>query len=484
MTVGKLKNYIGGEWVESKSTDILDIINPATAKTISKVPMSTSAEVDSAIAAAKKAYHEWRETPPLSRARHLFRLKDLIEENFEDLAKILVEEEGKTIDESRGEIRRGIENVETATGITSLMMGYNLEDVATGIDEFVIRQPLGIFCSIAPFNFPFMVPLWFMPYAVACGNTYIMKPSEQVPLSQNKLFELIDEAGFPPGVINLINGSREVSEVLIESPDIKGISFVGSTKVAKAIYSSGSRAGKRVQCQGGAKNYIVVMPDANLKNTIPALITSFYGCAGERCLAGSVLLAVGDIHELLKEKFLEAASKLKVGYGLDETVQMGPVVSKEHKDMVISYIEKGIEEGAELILDGRNTVVGDYPDGCFVGPTIFDSVGPDMAIANEEIFGPVASIMKVGSLDEAIGIIDANPYGNAASIFTSSGKSAREFRYRTDIGNIGINIGIAAPMSFFPFSGRKDSFFGDLHGQGRDGISFFTDSKVVIERWF
>ena len=484
MAVEKLKNYICGEWVESRSDEILDIINPATEEIIAKVPMSTSAEVDSAIAAAKDAYPEWRETPPLSRARYLFRLKDLIEENFEELAKTLVEEEGKTIDESRGEIRRGIENVETATGISSLMMGYNLEDIATGIDEFVIHQPLGVFCAVAPFNFPFMVPLWFMPYAVACGNTYIIKPSEQVPLSQNRLFDLIDEADFPPGVINLVNGSKDVSEALIESPDIKGISFVGSTKVAKAIYSNGSRLGKRVQCQGGAKNFIVVMPDANLEGTVPALITSFYGCAGERCLSGAVILSVGDIYEPLKEMFLEEASKLKVGYGLDETTQMGPLVSKKHKDRVLSYIEKGIGEGAKLILDGRNIVVLDYPNGYFVGPTIFDDVNPDMTIANEEIFGPVVSIIRVSSLDKAIDIMDANPYGNAASIFTSSGKYAREFRHRTDIGNIGINIGIAAPMSFFPFSGRKDSFFGDLHGQGRDGIQFFTEKKVVIERWF
>jgi len=484
MTVEKLKNYIGGQWVDSKSTKILDVENPATAKVIAKVPLSTLNEVDSAVKAARKAYPEWRQTPPLSRARYLFRLKDLIEENFEGLARVLVEEEGKTIDESRGEIRRGIENIEVATAVTSLMMGYNLEDIATGIDEYVIRQPLGVFACIAPFNFPFMVPLWFLPYAIACGNTYIVKPSEQVPLSQNRLFELIDEAGFPPGVINLVNGSVEVANALIDHPDIEGISFVGSTKVAKQIYSRSASNGKRVQCQGGAKNYIVVMPDANLENTIPSLITSFYGCAGERCLSGAVLLAVGNIYSLLKQKFLEAASKIKVGNGLNETTQMGPVISKKHKERILSYIEKGIGEGAKLILDGRNIKVEDYSDGYFIGPTIFDKVKPDMRIAGEEIFGPVVSIIKVDSLDEALNIIDNNPYGNAASIFTSSGKHAREFRYKVNCGNIGVNIGIAAPMAFFPFSGRKDSFFGDLHGQGKDAIEFFTDKKVVIERWF
>jgi len=481
---GRIKNYVKGRWVDSKSTQILDVVNPARAEAIAQVPLSTREEAQEAVQAAKDAFWEWRETPPLSRARYLFRLKDLMEERFEELARVLVQEEGKTIDEARGEIRRGIENVEMATGIPSLMMGYGLEDIAPQIDEEVVRQPLGVFCVVAPFNFPSMVSLWFMPYAVACGNTFIVKPSEQVPLSQNKLFELIDQAGFPPGVVNLVNGAKDTVDALLEDPGIKGVSFVGSTQVGRYIYRRCAEQGKRAQCQCGAKNFMVVMPDADLDRTIPVLITSFYGCAGERCLSGSVLLAVGDIYEPLKRKFVEASSKLKVGYGLDETVQMGPVVSARHKQRVLGYIEKGVQEGAKLILDGRKTRVEGYPNGYFIGPTVFDQVSPDMTIAKEEIFGPVASIIRVPDLDRAIEIIHASPYGNSSAIFTRSGKAAREFKYRVLCGNIGINIGIVAPMAFFPFGGCKDSFFGDLHGQGKDAVDFFTEKKIVITRWF
>jgi malonate-semialdehyde dehydrogenase (acetylating)/methylmalonate-semialdehyde dehydrogenase len=481
---GLLKNYVNGRWIDSTSTQILDVFNPAKGEVIARVPLSTREEVRGAVQAAKSAFKEWRETPPLSRTRYLFRLKSLMEDRFEELARILVQEEGKTIDEARGEIRRGIENVEVATGIPSLMMGYGLEDIAPEIDEEVVRQPIGVFCAVAPFNFPSMVPLWFMPYAVACGNTYIIKPSEQVPLSQNKLFELIDEAGFPPGVVNLVNGAKDTVEALLEDPDVKGVSFVGSTQVGRYIYKRAAEHGKRAQCQCGAKNFMVVMPDADLDRTIPALITSFYGCAGERCLSGSVLLAVGDIYEPLKQRFVEASSKLKVGYGLDETVQMGPVISARHKQRVLSYIDKGVQEGAKLILDGRKTRVEGYPNGYFIGPTVFDQVSPDMTIAKEEIFGPVASIIRVPDLDTAINIIHASSYGNSSAIFTRSGRAAREFRYRVQCGNIGINIGIVAPMAFFPFGGSKDSFFGDLHGQGRDAVDFFTEKKIVITRWF
>ncbi|KPV62567.1 MAG: Methylmalonate-semialdehyde dehydrogenase [Candidatus Bathyarchaeota archaeon BA1] len=481
---GKIKNYINGEWAESDSAQILDVVNPATSEVIAQVPLSTPDEVREAIRAARDAFWEWRETPPLTRARYMFRLKNLMEEHFEEISRVLVQEHGKTIDEARGEMRRAIENVEVATGIPSLMMGYNLEDVAEGIDEYCVRQPLGVFCMIAPFNFPALPPLWFMPYAVACGNTYIIKPSEQCPITQNKIFELISEAGFPSGVINLVNGAKEVVDTLLEHPDVKGVSFVGSTRVGKYIYKKAAENGKRVQCQTGAKNFIVAMPDAVLDRTVPALLTSFFGCAGERCLSGAILLTVGDIHERLKERFVDAASKIKVGYGLDETVQMGPVVSKRHMERVLGYIDKGLQEGATLILDGRNIKVNGYPNGYFIGPTIFDEVRPGMVVANEEIFGPVAGIIKVKDFDEAVDIIHANPYGNTACIFTSSGKWAREFKYRVQCGNIGINVGIAAPMAFFPFGGYKDSFFGDTHGQGRDAINFFTERKIVITRWF
>ncbi|NIN65893.1 MAG: CoA-acylating methylmalonate-semialdehyde dehydrogenase [Anaerolineae bacterium] len=479
-----LKNYINGEWVDSKSTQLLDVVNPATTEVMAQVPLSTPEEVKTAIRAAADAYGEWRETPPVTRARYMFTLKDLMEEQFEELSRVIVEEEGKCIDEARGEVRRGIENVEVAAGIPSLMMGYNLEDIALGIDEECVRQPLGVFCMIPPFNFPLMVPLWFMPYAVACGNTYIVKPSEQVPLSQRMLFQLIDEAGFPEGVVNLVNGAKGVVDALLESPDVIGASFVGSTPVAKYIYEKGAENGKRVQAQAGAKNFLVVMPDADLDRTVASLLTSFFGCAGERCLSGAVLLPVGDVYEPLRDKFVDATSRLKVGYGLDEGVQMGPVVSKRHMERVLGYIEKGLEEGAKLLLDGRDMNVEGYSNGYFIGPTIFDEVQPQMTIANDEIFGPVAGIIKVGDLDEAIDVIHANPYGNASSIYTSSGKWAREFKYRVRCGNIGVNIGIVAPMAFFPFSGSRDSFFGDLHGQGGDAIDFFTEKKVVISRWF
>ena len=479
-----LKNYINGEWVDSKSTQLLDVVNPATTEVMAQVPLSTPEEVETAIRAATDAYREWRETPPVTRARYMFTLKDLMEEQFEELSRVIVEEEGKCIDEARGEVRRGIENVEVAAGIPSLMMGYNLEDIALGIDEECVRQPLGVFCMIPPFNFPLMVPLWFMPYAVACGNTYIVKPSEQVPLSQRMLFQLIDEAGFPEGVVNLVNGAKGVVDTLLESPDVVGASFVGSTPVAKYIYQKGAENGMRVQAQAGAKNFLVVMPDADLDRTVASLLTSFFGCAGARCLSGAVLLPVGDVYEPLRDKFVDATSRLKVGYGLDEGVQMGPVVSKRHMERVLGYIEKGLEEGAKLLLDGRDISVEGYSNGYFIGPTIFDEVQPQMTIANDEIFGPVAAIIKVGDLDEAIDVIHANPYGNASSIYTSSGKWAREFKYRVRCGNIGVNIGIVAPMAFFPFSGSRDSFFGDLHGQGGDAIDFFTEKKVVISRWF
>ncbi|MEW5759464.1 MAG: CoA-acylating methylmalonate-semialdehyde dehydrogenase [Candidatus Thermoplasmatota archaeon] len=482
---GKLKNYINGNWVDSKTKNFLPVRNPATAKVIGEVPLSTKDEVYMAVRAAKEAFNDWRETSPLSRARYFFDLKNIFEENFEELARVIVEENGKTIDEARGSVRRTIENIETAAGIPSLMMGYSLEDGAgSNIDEEVIIQPLGVFACIVPFNFPAMVPFWFMPYAVATGNTFIVKPSEKCPISQTKIFELINEVDFPPGVINLIHGAKDVVDNLLDHQEIKGISFVGSTPVAKYIYERGTKNGKRVQCQGGAKNCLVVMPDANLESTVPNLINSFFGCAGERCLAGSILIAVGDVYNELKERFTDAASKLKVGYGMDEGVQMGPVISKESKERIIGYIENGIKEGAKLILDGRNIKVKGYEDGYFIGPTIFDNVKPEMKIARDEIFGPFACIMHVENLNDALKIIHSLPFGNATSIYTQNGKSAREFKYKVQCGNIGINIGIAAPMAYFPFSGYKESFFGDLHGQGRDAINFFTERKVVITRWF
>jgi len=479
-----LKNYVDGYWVDSTSTRTTDVQNPATGDVIAKVPMSTIEEVNEAVASAKLAFEEWRETPPYTRARYMFRLRNLMEDRFEDLAQVIVKEHGKIIDEARGEVRRSIENVEVAAGVPSLMMGYNLEDVAQGIDEECVFQPAGVFCCVAPFNFPLMVPLWFLPYAVACGNTFITKPSEQCPLSQELFYELLDEVDFPPGVVNLVNGDKEAVDALLEHPDVTGVSFVGSTPVGKYIYTKGSANGKRVQAQAGAKNCLVVMPDADLDKTVMNILTSAFGTAGQRCLANSLLVAVGDVYEPLIDKLIDTAGQLTVGDGADESIQMGPVASQKAYKKIQGYIETGLDEGASLLLDGRDCKVDDYPDGYFIGPTIFTDVKPDMTIAQEEIFGPVLGVVRAATFDDAVDIIHSSPYGNASSLFTSSGKWAREFKYRVRAGNIGINIGIAAPIASFPFSGMKDSFFGDLHGQGRDAILFFTERKVAITRWF
>ncbi len=483
----RLNNYINGEWVESESEQIVDIINPATEKTLARVPMSTRDEVNMAVEAAKEAFPDWRRTPPLARARCLFRLKELMEENFEELSRVQTMEHGKTIDESRGETRRGIEMVEVATGIPSLMMGYNLEDIASGIDEHVIYQPLGVFCCLPAFNFPFMIPLWFAPFALATGNTFIVKPSPRDPISQAKLAEVIDEAGFPPGVYNVVNGGADVASILLEHPDIKGVTFVGSTRIGKDVYQKCGETGKRAVVQTSAKNFLLVMPDTDIERTIPALLTSFFGNTGQRCLSGANLVIVGKddaFYKRILDAFIDGASRIRVGYGLDESIQMGPMQSVDGKHRVTEYIEKGIAEGAKLILDGRKpNIIGDYPDTYFLNPTVFEDVTPNMIIAREEIFGPVASVMRTGDLDEAITMANSSNFGNSASIFTSSGKSAREFQYRIESGNVGINIGIVAPMAFFPFSGMKDSFFGVLHAQGRDAIRFFTESKVVVQRW-
>jgi len=489
-----LKNYIDGEWVASAG-DTKDVVNPASLQTIATVPISTKDELDEAVEAAKEAYPDWRRTPPLARARCLFRLRNLLEENFEELSRIQTMEHGKTIDESRGETRRGIEMVEVAAGIPSLMMGYNLEDIASGIDEYLIRQPLGVFGIIGPFNFPFMVPLWFAPFAVATGNTVVVKPSSEDPISQTKIVELAEEAGIPDGVWNLVNGGRAVVSAMLDSPDIVGVCFVGSTPVGRdVVYKRCGETGKRVISQCGAKNYAVVMPDADIDRTVASCMTSFFGNTGQRCLANANLVMVGEglgerefdaFYDRVVDAFVGTASRISMGYGLDESVQMGPLRDQSKKERVLGYIEKGIAEGARLRLDGRMfELVGDWPEDCFLGPTVFEEVTPDMVIARDEIFGPVANMMRAASLDEAIEMIHTNPFGNAASIFTQSGKWAREFQYSVECGNIGINIGIAAPMAFFPFSGMKDSFFGTVHGQGREAVRFFTESKVVIQRWF
>jgi malonate-semialdehyde dehydrogenase (acetylating)/methylmalonate-semialdehyde dehydrogenase len=479
-----MKNYINGEWVTSISTTIGDVWNPALGEKIATVAYGNRQDVDQAVKAAKEAFWEWRTTPPLTRARYLFRLKEAFEENFEDIARTLTTEQGKAIDEARGEVRRMIENVEHATGVTTLMCGYTLEDIARDIDCYGHRQPMGVFAAIVPYNFPGMVAWWFLPYALVTGNTFIVKPSEQVPMTQTKIFEIVDEIGFPEGVVNMVHGSKDVVNALLDHPDVEGISFVGSTPTAKYIYKRCGETGKRVQALGGAKNIVAVTEDADIEAAMPSLITSFYGCSGQRCLSGSVLVPVGGIADELKEKFVAAARAMKVGDGLDEQTAMGPVVSAAHRERVLGYIDKGIQEGAELVLDGRDFTSKECPNGFFLGPTLFDHVKPDMAIASEEIFGPVVSMIRAASLDEVIDIVNTRNYANAACLYTSSGSAARKFKYRVKPSMVGINIGIAAPMSFFPFGGAGNSMFGDIKGHGQEIFQFFTDTKVVIQRWF
>ncbi len=482
-----IKNYIGGEWVESKG-EIVDVVNPANCKTIARVPISTREEIDAAVAAAREAFPDWRRTTPLARSRILFRLKELLEENFEEVSRIQTQEHGKTIDESRGETRRGIENVEVACGIPTLMQGYYSEDIAHGIDEWVIPTPLGVFGIIGPFNFPFMIPLWSAPYALATGNCVIIKPSSEVPNSQTRLAELAEEAGFPPGVWNVVHGGRTVVNGMLEHPDITGITFVGSTPTGRdVIYRKCGETGKRVIAQCGAKNFMTIMPDCDIDRTVTAMMTSFFGNAGQRCLAAANALVVGDdsFYKDFVARVVDLTSRIRVGYGLDESVQMGPVRDKAKKEKILIYIENGIKDGAKLMLDGRKpNIVGDYPDTCFLGPTIFEDVAPESPLGSEEIFGPVMSVMRAKDLNEAIEISNDNSFGNGNSIFTTSGRNAREYQYNIESGNVGINIGIVAPMAFFPFSGMKDSFFGVLHTQGREAVRFFTESKVIIQRWF
>jgi malonate-semialdehyde dehydrogenase (acetylating) / methylmalonate-semialdehyde dehydrogenase len=480
---GKLNNYVNGEWVESKSTQIREVVNPATGQVIAHVPLSTDQEIEDAANTANEAFRAWRETPPVVRSRYFFKLGALLEENFEKLSRIIVEEMGKTLNEARGEMRRAIEEVECACGMPILMQGYVHEEVSPGIELKVIMQPLGVFFMVPAFNFPALVPLEYMPYAVAAGNTYITKPSTEVPITQTKIFELIDKVGFPPGVINMLHGSSGVVDKLLENNLVKGVSFVGSTPVGRLIYRKAAQHNKRAQCAAGAKNHFVIMPDADIDKTVSAMLSSFFGCGGQRCLAGAVAVTVGDVYEQLCGKFVESAEKLRLGYGLDNKTQLGPLVSKEHKANVVKFIEQGIKEGAKLILDGRKAEVKGFPNDAFLGPTIFDDVKPDMMIANEEIFGPVACITKVKDLDEALAIIENNRFGHSSLIFTSSGKSAREFEYRTTCGNVGINIGVAATMAFATLGGLKETNFGDLHGRS-ESVKFFTERKIVVSRWF
>jgi len=476
-----VQNFIGGEWVKGEAAKTHPVRNPATGDLLAETPLCGAPDVDRAVQAAGAAFEEWRRVPPVERARHLHRLLGLLEENAEEISRTVTLENGKTLAEARGSVRRGIECVEVAAGAPSLLMGQVLEDVAGGIDCESIRQPLGVFACIAPFNFPAMVPLWFYPFAVACGNTFLCKPSEQVPLSQEQIFELVRKSGFPPGVLNMVQGGREAVEAILDHPGIAGVSFVGSSPVAKMVYQRAAANGKRVQALGGAKNFLVVMPDADMDATARAIADSAFGCAGERCLAGSVVLAVGEAHDEVRRRLQEKIAGIRIGEGTTEGVTMGPLISEAHRERVRSYLEKGVEEGAELVVDGRKANVPGK--GWFLGASLFDNVSPGMAVAEEEIFGPVLCMSRTASLDDAMETIRAHPLANATSIFTTSGKHAREFKYNVPASMTGINIGVAAPMSFFGFGGAKGSFFGDLKAHGRESFDFYTDRKVVISRW-
>jgi malonate-semialdehyde dehydrogenase (acetylating) / methylmalonate-semialdehyde dehydrogenase len=479
-----LNNYINSNWVKSKETNTSDVINPATQEIMGKVPngKDTAADVAQAVAAAAEAYKLWSQVPVMKRVQPLYKLKQLLEENAEDIARTITIECGKTLAESRGELQRAIENVEVACGTPMLIQSEFSENIAGGVDEFMIRQPLGVCACIAPFNFPGMIPFWFLPYAIACGNTFILKPSEKVPLTMAKVFRLFERIDLPAGVINLVHGGKETVDALLDHPEVRALSFVGSSAIAKYVYSRGSANGKRVQAQGGAKNPVVILPDADIEMSVQIVTDSVYGCAGQRCLAASNIITVGDDGNI-KEALYESAKKRTTGFGLDETIEMGPVISNTSRARVESLIEKAVSEGGRVLLDGRNTKINGFEKGNFIKPTILEGLPLHGEVIRTEIFGPVMSLIELKTVDDALSFINNGQYGNMACLFTGSGANARKFRTHANAGNIGINIGVAAPMAQFPFSGWKESFFGDLHGQGRHAIEFFTQTKVVVERW-
>lgn len=478
----RLKNYINGEWSDTRSDRFEDVVNPATQEVLAQVPAGSGQDVEATVAAAAEAFKSWRRTPVGQRIQYLFKLKTLLEDNREAIARTITLESGKTIAEARAELVRAIENVENACGAPALMQGEFSEDIAQGIDEFMIRKPLGVCACIAPFNFPGMIPFWFLPYAVACGNVFILKPSEKVPLTMVLVFELIEKLDLPKGVLSLVHGGKETVDALLEHREVKAISFVGSSQVAAYVYAKGAANGKRVQAQGGAKNPVVVLPDADLEMTSQIIADSVYGCAGQRCLAASNIITIGD-HGDITESLFEAAKSRVTGFGLEEGVHMGPVISAASRKRVESLLAQGVKEGGRLLLDGREKTVAGYEQGNFIAPTIIEDIPLDGQLAGTEIFGPVMSLIHLKTIDEAIRYINSNRYGNMACIFTNNGQSARRFRSEAEAGNIGINIGVAAPVAQFPFSGWKESFYGDLHGQGKHAIEFFTQTKVVIERW-
>ncbi len=480
-----LKNYINGEWIKSVSNESIDVVNPALQEILAKVPYGseTAKDVNKAVEYASASAKEWKNVPVMKRVQVLYQLKSLIEKNIEELAQIITNECGKTKAESLGEIQRAIENIEVACGTPMLMAGDIIEDIASGIDEMMIRQPLGVTACITPFNFPSMIVFWFLPYAIATGNAFIVKPSEKVPMTMMKIFEFLDQLDVPKGLLSLVHGGKDSVDAILEHPEIKAISFVGSTPIARYIYSKGTANGKRVQAQGGAKNPVVILPDADIEMSTKIIADSVYGCAGQRCLAASTIITVDDHKAKIKESIFETVKARTTGYGWDDGIDMGPVITSESKLRIEGLIQLGIDEGAKVLLDGRNTTISGYETGNFLAPTILENVALDKELIKTEIFGPVMSLISMKNIEDALRFVNGGNYGNMACLFTGSGSSARKFRKEANAGNIGINIGVAAPMAQFPFSGWKDSFFGDLHGQGKHAIEFFTQTKVVIERW-
>lgn len=479
---GTLLNYIDGEWTEARTDSYQDVVDPATGKAIAQVPVSSQEDVAAAVRSARRAFDEWKPTSVVERTRPFFRLKQLLEDHKEDLSRTLVQEMGKAIKEGRSEMMRAVEEIEAACAIPTATRGYHQENIGPDLDLKVTYVPRGVFFMVPSFNFPAMVPLEYLPYAVASGCTYVNKPSPQVPITQTRIFELIDECGFPPGVLNLVHGGAEVVNALLEHPDTEGFSFVGSTAVGSQLYARAAALGKRAQAATGAKNHFIVMPDADPDKAVAAAMSSFFGAGGQRCLAGSVLVPVGDAYPVVREKLVAAASAWRLGHGLDDSVDLGPVVSHASRDRIVGFIDRAVAEGARPVLDGRNPTVAEYPDGAFIGPTILDGVTPDMEIAREEVFGPVAAISRAGSLDEALSLIEASRYGHSAMIFTESGATAREFESRVPVGNIGINVGVPATQAWATLGGLKQSAYGDLHGRGESYL-FFTDRKIVASRW-
>jgi malonate-semialdehyde dehydrogenase (acetylating)/methylmalonate-semialdehyde dehydrogenase len=490
MGLRTIKNYTNGRWVTAESTDHIDVENPSTGEVIARAPLSTAEQTNSAIEAAAEAFKTWSRTPVARRAKPLYRLIALIEQNEEEIARTLVEEMGKSLPDARAEIKRTLENCEVACGMPVLQMGDVLTGCSYDIDGQVLRLPLGVFTMIAPFNFPAMVPFWFLPYALATGNTYVVKASEQVPLTMQAVTELIDQIGLPTGVFNLVNGDRVVAEAFLEHPKVKGVSVVGRSATCRIIAQKCAQTNKRFQAMGGAKNHLIVMPDAKVDQVIRNMVTSCYGCAGQRCMAASAIVTVGDaMYKTICRQFVEASRQVIVADPLDpkvadEPMVMGPVISAKAKQFILEMIAAGAEEGATLALDGRDIVVPGREKGFFIGPTVFTDVKPAMEIHETEIFGPVVVILKAQTLDEAIKIINDHEYGNGASIYTQNGHWARRFKLEVECGMIGVNIGIPAPVAQLPFGGMKNSLFSDIKAQGKAIINFFTEDKIVTERYW